>query len=102
MLISSNPAGLECFESMAFNGIATNLVVYLRSVLHGGIASSASTVSLWYGTSFFVPMLGAAIADTCLGNYKTILISLIMYLIVRYFFPAQLLVLIQLFSFRLW
>jgi peptide/histidine transporter 3/4 len=66
---------------MAFNGIATNLVVYIRSVLHGGIASSASTVSLWFGTSFFVPILGAAIADTYLGNYKTILISLIMYLL---------------------
>jgi peptide/histidine transporter 3/4 len=75
--------GLECLESMAFNGIATNLVVYIRSVLHGGIASSASTVSLWFGTSFFVPILGAAIADTYLGNYKTILISLIMYLLVR-------------------
>ncbi|RCV13885.1 hypothetical protein SETIT_2G382100v2 [Setaria italica] len=73
--------GLECLESMAFNGIATNLVVYIRSVLHGGIASSASTVSLWYGTSFFVPILGAAVADTYLGNYKTILISLIMYLL---------------------
>ncbi|PVH65215.1 hypothetical protein PAHAL_2G440100 [Panicum hallii] len=73
--------GLECLESMAFNGIATNLVVYIRSVLHGGIASSASTVSLWFGTSFFVPILGAAIADTYLGNYKTILISLIMYLL---------------------
>ncbi|CAO1939421.1 unnamed protein product [Urochloa humidicola] len=73
--------GLECLESMAFNGIATNLVVYIRSVLHGGIASSASTVSLWYGTSFFVPILGAAIADTYLGNYKTILTSLIMYLL---------------------
>ncbi|CAN6199731.1 unnamed protein product [Urochloa humidicola] len=73
--------GLECLESMAFNGIATNLIVYIRSVLHGGIASSASTVSLWYGTSFFVPILGAAIADTYLGNYKTILTSLIMYLL---------------------
>ncbi|KAL6656918.1 hypothetical protein ACP70R_004698 [Stipagrostis hirtigluma subsp. patula] len=73
--------GLECLESMAFNGIATNLVVYLRSVLHGGIASSASTVSLWYGTSFFVPILGAAIADSYLGNYKTVLISLVMYLL---------------------
>ncbi|KAL6841965.1 hypothetical protein ACP4OV_028477 [Aristida adscensionis] len=73
--------GLECLESMAFNGIATNLVVYLRSVLHGGIASSASTVSLWYGTSFFVPILGAAMADTYLGNYKTVLISLVMYLL---------------------
>ncbi|GJN33003.1 hypothetical protein PR202_gb21557 [Eleusine coracana subsp. coracana] len=72
---------LECLESMAFNGIGTNLVVYIRSVLHGGIASSASTVSLWYGTSFFVPILGATIADTYLGNYKTVLISLIMYLL---------------------
>ncbi|EEE67546.1 hypothetical protein OsJ_25033 [Oryza sativa Japonica Group] len=73
--------GLECLESMAFNGIATNLVVYIRSVLHGGIASSASTSSLWYGTSFFVPILGATIADTYWGNYKTVLISFIMYLL---------------------
>nr|BAJ85680.1 predicted protein [Hordeum vulgare subsp. vulgare] len=73
--------GLECLESMAFNGIATNLVVYIRSVLHGGIASSASIVSLWYGTSFFVPILGAGIADAYWGNYKTVLISLDMYLL---------------------
>uniref|UniRef100_A0A0E0AME0 Major facilitator superfamily (MFS) profile domain-containing protein n=2 Tax=Oryza TaxID=4527 RepID=A0A0E0AME0_9ORYZ len=73
--------GLECLESMAFNGIATNLVVYIRSVLHGGIASSASTSSLWYGTSFFVPILGATIADTYWGNYKIVLISFIMYLL---------------------
>ncbi|KAJ1291778.1 hypothetical protein BS78_02G342500 [Paspalum vaginatum] len=73
--------GLECLESMAFNGIATNLVVYLRSVLQGGTASSASTVSLWYGTSFFVPILGGAIADTYLGNYKTTLISFVVYLL---------------------
>uniref|UniRef100_A0A0D9X184 Major facilitator superfamily (MFS) profile domain-containing protein n=1 Tax=Leersia perrieri TaxID=77586 RepID=A0A0D9X184_9ORYZ len=73
--------GLQCLESMAFNGIATNLVVYIRSVLHGGIASSASTSSLWYGTSFFVPILGATIADTYWGNYKTVLISFTMYLL---------------------
>ncbi|KAM0922353.1 hypothetical protein ACQ4PT_006278 [Festuca glaucescens] len=73
--------GFECLESMAFNGVATNLVVYIRSVLHGGIASSASTVSLWYGTSFFVPILGAVMADAYWGNYKTVLISLTMYLL---------------------
>ncbi|KAM0825071.1 hypothetical protein ACQ4PT_069810 [Festuca glaucescens] len=73
--------GFECLESMAFNGVATNLVVYIRSVLHGGIASSASTVSLWYGTSFFVPILGAVLADAYWGNYKTVLISLTMYLL---------------------
>jgi dipeptide/tripeptide permease len=75
---------------MAFNGIGTNLVVYIRSILHGGIASSASTVSFWYGTSFFVPILGATIADTYWGNYKTVLISLIMYLLVRLISPWSL------------
>jgi dipeptide/tripeptide permease len=79
----TNPAGLECLESMAFNGIAMNLVVYIRSVLHGSVASSASTVSLWFGTSFFVPILGAVIADTYWGNYKTVLISFIIYVLVR-------------------
>ncbi|XP_051207260.1 protein NRT1/ PTR FAMILY 8.3 isoform X2 [Lolium perenne] len=73
--------GLECLESMAFNGIAMNLVVYIRSVLHGSVASSASTVSLWFGTSFFVPILGAVIADTYWGNYKTVLISFTIYLL---------------------
>lgn len=66
---------------MAFNGVATNLVVYIRSVLHGGIASSASTVSLWYGTTFFVPVIGAVIADAYWGNFKTVLISLVLYLL---------------------
>ncbi|PNT74796.1 hypothetical protein BRADI_1g22087v3 [Brachypodium distachyon] len=73
--------GFECLESMAFNGVATNLVVYIRSVLHGGIASSASTVSLWYGTTFFVPVIGAVIADAYWGNFKTVLISLVLYLL---------------------
>ncbi|KAJ4805529.1 Protein NRT1/ PTR FAMILY 8.5 [Rhynchospora pubera] len=71
--------GIECLESMAFNGIATNLVVYLRTVLHDDNASSAAKVSIWYGTSYFVPIVGAVLADTWWGSYMTVMVSLILY-----------------------
>nr|XP_019705379.1 protein NRT1/ PTR FAMILY 8.3 [Elaeis guineensis] len=73
--------GFECLESTAFNGIATNLVVYLHNVLHGSNASNAANAATWAGTSYFTPLVGALIADTYWGNYKTIVISLIIYLL---------------------
>ncbi|KAL5666199.1 hypothetical protein ACJX0J_026307, partial [Zea mays] len=73
--------GFECLESTAFNGISTNLVVYLETVLHGSNLSSASDVTTWFGTSFLTPVFGAVIADTFLGNYNTILVSLAVYLL---------------------
>ncbi|KAL6634963.1 hypothetical protein ACP70R_027634 [Stipagrostis hirtigluma subsp. patula] len=73
--------GFECLESTAFNGISTNLVVYLETVLHGGNLASASNVTTWYGTSYLTPIFGAVIADTFWGNYNTILISLAVYLL---------------------
>jgi solute carrier family 15 (peptide/histidine transporter), member 3/4 len=76
-------AGFECLESTAFNGIATNLVVYLETVLHGSNLGSASSVTTWIGTSYLTPIFGAIIADTFWGNYNTILVSLVVYLLVR-------------------
>ncbi|KAL6631277.1 hypothetical protein ACP70R_028127 [Stipagrostis hirtigluma subsp. patula] len=73
--------GFECLESTAFNGISTNLVVYLETVLHGSTLASASNVTTWYGTSYLTPIFGAIIADTFWGNYNTILISLAVYLL---------------------
>ncbi|KAL6911778.1 hypothetical protein ACP4OV_000583 [Aristida adscensionis] len=73
--------GFECLESIAFNGISTNLVVYLETVLHGSNLASASNVTTWYGTSYLTPIFGAIIADTFWGNYNTILISLLVYLL---------------------
>ncbi|KAL6911776.1 hypothetical protein ACP4OV_000581 [Aristida adscensionis] len=73
--------GFECLESTAFNGISTNLVVYLETVLHGSNLASASNVTTWYGTSYLTPIFGAIIADTFWGNYNTILISLLVYLL---------------------
>ncbi|GJN21941.1 hypothetical protein PR202_gb09465 [Eleusine coracana subsp. coracana] len=73
--------GFECLESTAFNGIATNQVVYLETVLHSSNVASASSVTTWMGTSYLTPIFGAIIADTFWGNYNTILVSLAVYLL---------------------
>ncbi|XP_006652744.1 protein NRT1/ PTR FAMILY 8.3-like [Oryza brachyantha] len=73
--------GFECLESTAFNGIATNLVVYLETLLHGSNLASASNVTTWFGTSYLTPVFGAIVADTFWGNYNTILVSLVFYLL---------------------
>ena len=75
--------GFECLESTAFNGISTNLLVYLETVLHGSNLASSSNVTTWFGTSYLTPILGAVIADSFWGNYNTILVSLAVYLLVR-------------------
>ena len=71
----------ECLESTAFNGISTNLVMYLETVLHGTNLASASNVATWFGTSYLTPVFGAVIADSFWGNYNTILVSLVVYLL---------------------
>jgi dipeptide/tripeptide permease len=58
-------------------------VVYLETVLHGSNLASASKVTTWFGTSYLTPIFGAIIADTFLGNYNTIIVSLAVYLLVR-------------------
>ena len=85
VLIAGGPlprAGFECLESTAFNGISTNLVMYLETVLHGSNLASASNVTMWFGTSYLTPIFGAIIADAFWGNYNTILVSLTIYLLV--------------------
>ncbi|KAG2550185.1 hypothetical protein PVAP13_9KG507300 [Panicum virgatum] len=69
----------EFLESIAYSGIALNLVVYLGTVLHGTTASSAANVDAWNGATFLTPVLGAFLADTYWGKYKTVAISIIFY-----------------------
>ncbi|WOL15044.1 protein NRT1/ PTR FAMILY 8.3-like [Canna indica] len=73
--------GFEYLDSVAFNGVGANLIVYLFTVLHGNNASNAANVATWSGTCFLTPLFGAIVADTYWGNYKTILISLVVYLL---------------------
>ncbi|XP_037410693.1 protein NRT1/ PTR FAMILY 8.3-like isoform X1 [Triticum dicoccoides] len=72
--------GFELLESIAFSGVALNLVIYLGTVLHGTTAFNAAHVDTWNGTTFIVPVLGAFLADSCWGKYNTIVVSLLFYL----------------------
>uniref|UniRef100_A0A0E0MB88 Major facilitator superfamily (MFS) profile domain-containing protein n=1 Tax=Oryza punctata TaxID=4537 RepID=A0A0E0MB88_ORYPU len=72
--------GFELLESIAFSGVALNLVVYLAGVLHGTLAFNAAHVDTWNGTTFIVPVVGAFLADSYWGKYRTILASLLFYL----------------------
>lgn len=72
--------GFELLESIAFSGVALNLVVYLGTVLHGTTAFNAAHVDTWNGTTFIVPVIGAFLADSWWGKYNTILASIVFYL----------------------
>ncbi|WVZ86953.1 hypothetical protein U9M48_033664 [Paspalum notatum var. saurae] len=78
-LYSNAPNIVLCLvflEVTAFYGVYLNLIVYLQDVLHGDSASNAATVGFWAGVSYLMPVVGAAIADTCWGKYKTVLVGL--------------------------
>ncbi|KAK3153640.1 hypothetical protein QOZ80_2BG0178780 [Eleusine coracana subsp. coracana] len=71
--------GTELSEVLAFAGIARNLVTYLTDVVHESNVVAAADVSTWMGTCFLTPLLGAFLADSYWGRYKTILIFLSVY-----------------------
>ncbi|PON54113.1 Proton-dependent oligopeptide transporter [Trema orientale] len=64
--------GAECCERLAFYGISSNLVTYFKNKLHQGNASAAQTVSIWQGTCYLTPLIGAGVADAYWGRYWTI------------------------------
>nr|XP_029143595.1 protein NRT1/ PTR FAMILY 5.2-like [Arachis hypogaea] len=68
-------------ERMAYYGIASNLVVYLTKELHEGTVKSSKNVTNWVGVVWFMPAIGAYIADAYLGRYSTFLISSAIYLL---------------------
>ncbi|XP_077215202.1 protein NRT1/ PTR FAMILY 8.1-like [Tasmannia lanceolata] len=64
--------GNECCERLAYYGMGTNLVVYLKDRLHQGNTTAANNVTNWSGTCYITPLIGAFIADAYLGRYWTI------------------------------
>ncbi|CAM0911119.1 unnamed protein product [Alopecurus aequalis] len=68
--------GVEFCECVAFFAISKNLVTYLTTVLLESKITAARNVSAWIGASFLTPLIGAFLADTYLGRYWTIIVSL--------------------------
>lgn len=73
--------GYQMFESMAFYGIVSNLVIYLTTQLHEGTLNSSKNVNNWSGAIWITPILGAYVADTHWGRYKTFAVFLCIYIL---------------------
>ncbi|XP_043699028.1 protein NRT1/ PTR FAMILY 8.1-like [Telopea speciosissima] len=71
--------GNESCERLAYYGMSTNLVNYLKTRLSQGNVTASNNMTNWSGTCYFTPLLGAFIADAYLGRYWTIASFSILY-----------------------
>ncbi|WVZ81274.1 hypothetical protein U9M48_028667 [Paspalum notatum var. saurae] len=66
--------------NIAFYGVAVDLVVFLRRVLHQENAKAANSISKWTGTVYIFSLFGAFLSDSYMGRYVTCIVFQIIYL----------------------
>lgn len=73
----------EVAERLAFFAIAVNMVSYLVLEMHETVPTAATHVTDWIGAAYVLTLLGAYLADSYLGRFKTIIIFSCIYAVVR-------------------
>ncbi|EOA23672.1 hypothetical protein CARUB_v10016879mg [Capsella rubella] len=71
---------IEFSERLSYFGIATNLVVYLTTILHQDLKMAVKNANYWSGVTTLMPLLGGFVADAYLGRYATVLLATTIYL----------------------
>ncbi|KAM0830377.1 hypothetical protein ACQ4PT_066245 [Festuca glaucescens] len=72
---------VEIAGSFAFFGVSANLITYLTGPLGHSNAAAASAVNAWSGTASLMPLLGAFVADSWLGRYRSIILACTLYVL---------------------
>uniref|UniRef100_A0A0D9WBJ7 Major facilitator superfamily (MFS) profile domain-containing protein n=1 Tax=Leersia perrieri TaxID=77586 RepID=A0A0D9WBJ7_9ORYZ len=74
-------SGLEIAGNFAYFGVSANLITYLTGPLGHSNASAAAAVNAWSGAACMLPLLGAFLADSFLGRFRSILLACTLYVL---------------------
>ena len=71
----------EFCERLAYYGLATNLVNFFSDHMLFEKAAAAATVQSWSGACYATALIGAVVADSALGRFRTILLFSSIYVV---------------------
>ncbi|OVA15859.1 Proton-dependent oligopeptide transporter family [Macleaya cordata] len=73
--------GLDIAETFTYFGITSNLISYLTGPLRLSTVTAAQNINAWAGVVWMLPLLGAFVADSYLGRFRTIIFSSLIYIL---------------------